>query len=119
MSINGTKVVLSGRGLHRYDKRQLARLAANVHVALAAHKPSIAWLSRSFGVGPGYISAALGLSPERRAAIIEGRDKTSFVSLLKAPARQLALPIPDKIDNAGLGEFMRIIEEMRTIEAAQ
>jgi hypothetical protein len=90
-----------------------------VHVALAPFKPSISWLSRLFGVSGPYIAAALRLPAERRAAIVEGRDSTSFTGLLKAPERQLALPIPDKINNAGLGEFMRIIEEMRTIETAQ
>jgi hypothetical protein len=117
MGTNGTKVVLSGRGLarHHYDQRQVACLAANVHVALASFKPSISWLSRLFGVCGPYIAGALRLPAERRAAIVEGRDSTSFTDLLKAPERQLALPMPDKINNL---KFVRTIGVRRALEAA-
>jgi hypothetical protein len=120
MSINGTKVVLSGRGLarHHYDQRQVACLAANVHVALAPFKPSISWLSRLFGVSGPYIAAALKLPAERRAAIVEGRDGTSFTNLLKAPERQLALPMPAEINDAEVVKFVRTIGRTRVLDAA-
>ena len=110
----------SGHGLarHQYDKRQLACLAANVRVELAAFKPSVNWLSRLFGVCQPYIAAALKLSPERRQAIIEGRDKSSFVALLKAPERRLALPVPTAVDDSRIIEFVRTVGVTRVLDAA-
>ena len=91
---NGTTVpVLSGRGLiHRnLDKRQLACIAADV----IEHKTDIEWsiaqIMASLKVSRAYIDVARGLSPERRAAIINGRDQTSFVTLIKAANPQLPL----------------------------
>jgi hypothetical protein len=94
METNGTKVgSLSGRGVvHRHlDKRQLACIGANVADGLTNLELSIAQLTAALKVSRGYIDLARTLSPEKRQAIIEGRDQTSFVGLLKAP-QQLALP---------------------------
>lgn len=84
---NGTNAkVLSGRGLvHRnLDKRQLACLAANVLERSTDIDWSIAQLVAALKVNRQYIDVACTLSPERRQAIIDGRDQTSFVTLLKA-----------------------------------
>jgi hypothetical protein len=99
---------LSGRGLpyRRFDARQRACLAANAHDELII-KPSIHWLARAFQVSRMYIALALKLSPERRQAIIEGRDTTSFITLLKAN-------IPD----TELITFVRTIGVSRVLDAA-
>jgi len=83
---NGTDAkVLSGRGLvHRHlDKRQLACLAANVLEGSTNIDWSVAQLMAALKVNRHYIDVACTLSPERRQAIIDGRDQTSFVTLLK------------------------------------
>jgi hypothetical protein len=92
MEINGTKVgSLSGRGVvHRHlDKRQLACIGANVADGLIMFEPSIAQLAAALKVNRVYIDLARTLSPEKRAAIIAGRDATSFVALLKPISPQL------------------------------
>jgi hypothetical protein len=83
---NGTNAkVLSGRGLvHRHlDKRQLACVAANVIEGSTDIDWSIAQLMAALKVNRQYIEVACTLSPEQRQAIIDGRDQTSFVTLLK------------------------------------
>ena len=83
---NGTNAkVPSGRGLvHRHlDKRQLACVAANVIKGSTDIEWSVAQLMAALKVNRQYIDVACTLSPEKRAAIIDGRDQTSFVTLLK------------------------------------
>ena len=120
MKTNGSKIpVLSGRGLvHRaYDKRQLACVAANVAEGLAAIDWSIAQLAAALKVGRPYIDLARTLSPERRQLIIEGRDQTSFVTLLQAPKRQLALPWPTVNGESELFSTVRKYGVARTLDA--
>jgi hypothetical protein len=119
MGIGTKHLMLSRRGLDRhFDKRQIACAAANVHIALASFKPSLRWLSFLFGVCEPYIALAIKLSPERRQAIIAGRDQTSFVTLLKAPERQLTLPKPEAISDAQLVDFVRAVGSNRVLNAA-
>ena len=77
--------------LSRLNKRQRACLAANTRTELTSITPSIHWLARAFRVNRAYIALALKLSPEQRQAILEGRDTTSFVILLKADIRDFEL----------------------------
>ena len=86
MKSNDNAKVLSGRGLvHRHlDKRQLACLAANVLEGSINIDWSVAQLMAALKVNRQYIDVACTLSPERRQAIIDGRDQTSFAALLKA-----------------------------------
>jgi hypothetical protein len=107
MKLNGT---LSGRGLNsrRLDKRQLACLAANAKEGLTQIDWSIAQYAAALKVSRPYIDLARTLSAEKRAAIIEGHDQTSFVGLLKAPQQQLALPLTNgKSDDAELVAVVR------------
>jgi hypothetical protein len=99
MQINGTKV-LSGRGLlhRRWDKRQLGCIAANAADGLIDIDWAITQLSAALKVSRGYIDLARTLSPEKRQAIIDGRDQTSFAALLKAPP---ALPAPRQVNGNG------------------
>jgi hypothetical protein len=106
METNGSKIpVLSGRGLvhRRLDKRQLACVVANVADGLVEIEWSIAQLMLALKVGRQYIDLARSLSPEKRAAIIDGRDHTSFVTLLKADP-QPTLPLSKQSTN-GHGEI--------------
>jgi hypothetical protein len=134
METNGHKAALSGAGLvHRHlDKRQLACVAANVDEELIRVKWSIAQLAAAFKVSRVYIDLARTFSPEKRQAIIDGRDQTSFAALL-APNAQLALPLPKQSTN-GNGESIndaeivalvlkygtgRILDACVAVEAAQ
>jgi hypothetical protein len=102
METNGT---LSGRGLicRRLDKRQLACVGANVDEGLTRIKWSVAQLAAALRVSRVYIDLARKLSPAKRQAIIDGRDGTSFVALLKADP-QLTLPLWQQSTN-GHGEI--------------
>jgi hypothetical protein len=72
------------------DQRQRACLAAAAQAELS-HKPSIHWLARAYQVNRPYIALALKLSPEQRQEILNGHDKTSFVTLAKAGVSDVAL----------------------------
>jgi hypothetical protein len=76
------------------DKRQRACLTAEVLEGAANYQPTRKELAQLLGVSGNYIDAARKLSPERRRAIIEGRDDTSFAALLNPPEPQFALPMP-------------------------
>jgi hypothetical protein len=60
---------------------------------LTSIKPSIHQLALLFEVSCSTIANARKLSPERRQAVLDGHDNTSFACLLKAP-KPLALPKP-------------------------
>jgi hypothetical protein len=112
---------IRGRSLvhRRRDKRQLAALAADVLAGLAAFEPSRRQLSTSFGVSVTYIAAAARLTPEQRKAIIEGRDSTSFRTLLNPPEPQFALPAPKAVlDDAQVIGFVRSVGVTRVLDAA-
>ena len=64
------------------DKRQLAVIAANVLDGLAWYVPTQQQLAMCLPVCTSYIEVAKGLSWAKRAAILEGRDPTSFADLL-------------------------------------
>jgi hypothetical protein len=95
-SATAPRRVLSGRGLaHRHlNKRQRACLAADVVDGLVTIQLTARQVSQLFGVSVGYIALAQQFTPEKRAAIMSGRDSTSFVALLNPPAPRLALPAP-------------------------
>jgi hypothetical protein len=88
--------VLSGRGLaHRHlNKRQRAVLAADVVDGVATVQLTAKQVAQLLGVSTVYIALAQQFTPEKRAAILNGKDDTSFVALLNPPAPQLALPAP-------------------------
>ena len=120
--------VLSGRGLvHRkLDKRQLACVGANATEGQTKIDWSVAQLAAALKVSRVYIDLARTLSPEKRQAIIDGRDDTSFVSLLRAPEMHQALPAPKRrvvvngkgIDDATLLAIVRNAGIERTLQAA-
>jgi hypothetical protein len=118
MGTNG-KTILSGRGLvHRdLDKRQLACVAANVVDGLTSIDWSIAQLAIALKVSRQYVDLARKLSPERRQAIIDGRDQMSFVNLLQAAERPLALPKPTANGETDLFDTVRKYGIARTLDA--
>jgi hypothetical protein len=87
--------VLSGKSLaHRQlNKRQLACLAANVADGSDEYQPTVQQLARLFGVSVPYIAIAQKLTPEKRRAILERGDSTSF-GLLSSAISRFALPKP-------------------------
>jgi hypothetical protein len=124
--------VLSGRGLahRRLDKRQLACLAANAAEGQTRIDWSVAQVAAALKVSRQYIDLARSLSSEKRRAIIEGRDQTSFVTLLRASEPQFALRAPkhsgngngESIDDATLIAVVRhagIERTLMALEAAQ
>jgi hypothetical protein len=88
--------VLSGRGLsHRHlNKRQRAVLAADVVDGIVTVQLSAKQVAQLLAVSVPYLALAQQFSPEKRAAIMSGKDDTSFVALLNPPAPQLALSAP-------------------------
>ena len=121
--------VLSGRGLvHRkLDKRQLACVAANAAEGQTRIDLSVAQLVAALNVSRPYIDLARSFSPEKRQAIIDGLDGTSFAALLKAPElQQLAIPASKRrvvvngrsIDDATLLAVVRNAGIERTLQAA-
>ena len=121
--------VLSGRGLvHRkLDKRQLACVAANAAEGQTRIDWSVAQLTAALKVSRVYIDLARSFSPEKRQAIIDGLDGTSFAALLKTPElQQLAMPASKRrvvgngksIDDATLLAIVRNAGIERTLQAA-
>jgi hypothetical protein len=103
---------LSGRGLlhRRWDKRQLGCVAANAADGLIDIDWAITQLAAALKVSRGYIDLARTLSPEKRHAIIDGRDQTSFAALLKAPP---ALPAPKQVNGNGKCDDAEIVAIVR------
>ena len=121
--------VLSGRALvHRkLDKRQLACIAANAAEGQTRIDWSVAQLTAALKVSRVYIDLARSFSPEKRQAIIDGLDGTSFAALLKTPElQQLAIPTSRRrvvvngksIDDATLLAVVRNAGIERTLQAA-
>jgi hypothetical protein len=88
--------VLNGRGIaHRHpDKRRRAVLAAELADGRAIIQLSIGQLAELLGVSRTYIKVARKLTPEKRLAILSGRDNTSFRPLLTSPIPRLVLMAP-------------------------
>jgi hypothetical protein len=72
--------VLNGRGFARRhaNKRQRAVLAAELADGRVVVQLSVTQLVELLGVSRSYIDLARKLSPEKRRAILAGRDSTSF-----------------------------------------
>ena len=120
--------VLSGRGLvHRkLDKRQLACVAANAAQGETKIDWTVTQLVAALKVSRAYVDLARTFSPEKRQAIIDGLDETSFAALLKAPElQQLAIPAPKRrilvngksIDDVTLLAVVRNAGVERTLQA--
>jgi hypothetical protein len=88
--------VISGRGLahRRLNARQRAVLAADVVDGMVTIQLSAKQVAQLLGVSVPYITLAQQFAPEKRTAILGGKDDTSFAGLLNPPAPQLALPAP-------------------------
>jgi hypothetical protein len=78
----------------KLDKRQRACLAANLADGLAEFRPTIIQAAMLLGVSAAYVAQARQLTPAKRTAILDGRDSTSFGTLLSPPKPRLALPAP-------------------------
>jgi hypothetical protein len=94
-------------------------MAADILDGSLVLKPSRRQLANLLNVSAAYIAVAAQLSPEKRKAIIAGRDDTtSFARLLNPSAKQLALPAPTIVDDATLVSIVRVGGVDRTLNAA-
>jgi hypothetical protein len=95
--------VINGRGIaHRHvDKRRRAVLAADLADGRAVIQLSTRQLAGLLDVSETYIRTAQQLTPEKRRAILSGRDTTSF-RRLTPPGPHLTLPAPGKISSDDL-----------------
>ena len=112
--------VINGRGVaHRHlDARQRAILAANVADGIARFVPSQKQLANVFDVSVPYVQLARKLSLEKRSAILDGLDRTSFVDLMDR-LRRLTSPLAvANISDAQLMNVARIVGADRRLEAA-
>jgi hypothetical protein len=126
-SATAARRVVSGKSLaHRkLDKRQLAILAADLVDGVMTIQLTMRQVARLLGVSENYIRIAQRFSPAKRAAILAGRDSTSFAVLLNPSARCLALPAPKQpiidwagIDDATLSDVVRAVGIDRALAAA-
>jgi hypothetical protein len=124
MYCNGTKRAspsLDGRVLRHLNARQRACLAANILAEPGSFRFSVTLLAHTLNVSPAYIGVARQMSAARRAAILAGYDKGSFVPLLNPPKSPLALPAPklvNGIDDAEVVDFVREVGIGRVLDAA-
>jgi hypothetical protein len=79
------------------NKRQRAVLAADIADGIVTVQLSAKQVAQLLGVSVPYITLAQQFTPEKRAAILGGKDDTSFVGLLNPPTPQLALPAPNRL----------------------
>jgi hypothetical protein len=100
-SATAVRRVLSGRGLaHRHlNKRQRGVLGADLADGVVTIQLTARQAAHLLGVSVNYIALAQQFTPEKRAAILSGKDSTSFVTLLNPSARRLALPAPSVVVN--------------------
>jgi hypothetical protein len=123
--LNGTAAAsgtsLDGRTLRHLDARQRACLAANILAQPGPFHPAVNQLANMLRVSPAYIAVARQMSAAKRAAILAGYDKTSFVGLLNGPKAPLALPAPKAANGVGDAELLSIVRNAgigRVLDAA-
>ncbi len=120
MQTNGTKIpVLTGRSLvHRqFDKRQRACVVADALDGLLIIQPTAKQLASMLSVSVAYVAIATQLAPEKRQAIIAGRDGTRFANLLNPSEPRLALPKPAANGELELLNTVRKFGVARTLDA--
>jgi hypothetical protein len=113
------KVITGVSLVHRkLSKTQLAVLAANVTDGLARYVPTNQQIAADFGVSVTYIDIARRLTPEKREAILKGRDTTSLAELM--PRRPALVPAPNcaSVTNIQLEHVIRVAGIERVLEAA-
>jgi hypothetical protein len=93
---SGWRQVISGRALahRRLNARQRAAIAAQLLEQEVVIDLSVRQMAQLIGVSVPYILAARQLSSEKREAIVNGKDLTSFTTLLPPASKPLALPKP-------------------------
>jgi hypothetical protein len=116
--------VITGVSLvhRRLSKAQRAVLAANVIDGLARYVPTNQQVYADFGVSQPYVDIARRLTPQRREAILQGEDRTSFATLVNPP-RQMSLAMPvipnmRVITDADLEQMIRAVGLERALAVA-
>jgi hypothetical protein len=116
-----TPKVIHGASLaHRHlNARQRAVLAADALDGLVRYVPTQNQTAAEFGVSVPYITAARRLSPDQRAAILQGSDSTSFAELIQPRQRRLKLLTPNlAITDDELVKAVRAVGVNRVLDAA-
>jgi hypothetical protein len=110
--------VLDGRGIaNRHpDKRRRAVLAAELADGRAIIQLSLVQLTELLGVSRDYIRAARRLTPEKRRAILSGRDATSFAAFCGPTSPRPALA---PVNDAALIELARSVGPDRLFAAIE
>ena len=89
--------------------------------AYGQFRPTVNQLATMLHVSLAYIAIARRMPAAKRAAILAGYDKTSFVGLLNAPKAPLALPAPkavNGVDDVELQNLARNVGVGRWLDAA-
>jgi hypothetical protein len=110
--------VINGRGiaLLRGNKRARAVLAAQIADGAAILQPSVAQLSRLFGVSVTYIDRARKLTPETREDILSGLETRQARAAFRPPAPPAArTPVNDNV----LDELVRALGPERVFAAIE
>jgi hypothetical protein len=110
--------VISGRALahRRLSARQRAAIAAQLLEQEVVIDLSVRQLALLIGVSVPYILTARQLSSEKREAIVNGKDLTSFTTLLPPASKPLALPKP--VTDLELAEIVRAAGIERVLAVA-
>ena len=110
---------IGGRGLARrkLDQRQKACAIVGVLDGVIPFAPSQKQLADLFHVSVVYVELARRLSAEKRAAILSGKDKTSFADLMTRP-HQLVLPAITELPDSVVERLVRSIGTDRLLTIA-
>jgi hypothetical protein len=120
---SGWRPVISGRALahRRLNARQRAAMAAQLLEQEVVIDFSASQVAQLMGVSLPYVQAARQLSPEKREAIADGRDSTSFANLLSPAIKPMALPKPvtdleltDLVRSVGIERVLAIACQVET-----
>lgn len=108
-----------GRSLahRRLDARQRAAIAAQILSGEVEIKLSACQVAMLCGVSAPYVAAAAQLSPAKREAIAQGKDATSFTTLL-ASTKTLALPKPVIVTDEKLSNIIKTAGIDRVLSVA-
>jgi hypothetical protein len=95
-------------------------MGADVLAKPGAFRATTSLLANMLQVSPAYIAVARRMSPAKRAAILSGSDRTSFVPLVNSTPTFL-LPAPKAVNGAGDAELEKLVRKVgvgRVLDAA-
>jgi hypothetical protein len=101
---DGRRKVVSGRSLRhrRIGKSRRAAVLAQVKLGEVTYEPTVRELARGHEVPESYVAEALSWSPEKRAAVADGKNPASIAKAISS-RRRLPAPAPEPVPET-LGE---------------